>query len=71
MLEVQTFEYILKDEGGEIIGAYTSTDEPPMQGDIIDLSNMPGWEAAEVLGITMLLTKHDNTVVLKVKPAES
>jgi hypothetical protein len=39
-----------------------------MQGDIIYLSNIPGWEAAEVLGITMLLTKHDNTVVLKVRP---
>ena len=67
-LEAQTFEYILKDEDGGTIGGYTSTDEPPMQGDIIYLSNIPGWEAAEVLGSTLLLTRHDNTVVLKVRP---
>lgn len=68
-LEVHTFEYILKDEDGRAIGEYTSTDEPPGQGDIIYLSNIPGWKAAEVLGSTMLLTRHDNTVVLKVRPA--
>ena len=71
MLEVQTFEYVVKDEDGEIIGKYTSTDEPPMKGDIIDLSKLPHWEAAEVLGVTMMLTDHDNTVVLKVRPAET
>jgi len=63
------FEYILKDENGETIGEYTSTDEPPMQGDIIYLSNIPGWKAAEVLGSSILLTRRDNTVVLKVRPA--
>jgi hypothetical protein len=68
-LEVQTFDYILKDENGGTIGAYTSTDEPPMQGDIIHLSTIPGWKAVKVLGITMLLAKHDNMVVLKVRPA--
>jgi len=70
MLEVQTFEYVVKDEDGEIIGKYTSTDEPPMKGEIIDLSKLPHWEAAEVLGVTMMLTDHDNTVVVKVRPAE-
>jgi hypothetical protein len=68
MLEVQTFDYVVKDEDGEIIGRYTSADEPPMKGDMIDLSNLAHWEAAEVLGVTMMLTKHDNTVVLKVRP---
>jgi hypothetical protein len=70
MLEVQTFEYVVKNEGGEILGKYTSTDEPPTKGDIIDLSNLPHGQAAEVLAVTMLLTKHDNTVVLRVRPAE-
>ena len=69
MLEIQTFDYVVKGEDGKIIGKYTSTDEPPMKGDIIDLSKLPDWEAAEVLGVTMMLTKHDNTVVLKVRPA--
>ena len=71
MLEAQTFDYVVKDEDGEIIGLYSSTDEPPMKGDIIDLSSLPHWGAAEVLGVTMLLTKHDNTVVLNVRPAAS
>ena len=69
-LEIQTFAYILKDEDGKMISEYTSTDEPPTQGDIIYLSNIPGWEAMEVLGSTMHLTRHDNTVVLKVRPVE-
>ena len=68
MLETQTFDYVVKDEDGEILSMYTSTDEPPVKGDIIDLSNLPRWEAAEVLGVTMMLTKHDNTVVLNVRP---
>ena len=41
-----------------------------MRGDMINLSNLPPWETAEVLGVTMMLTRHDNTVVLKVRPAE-
>ena len=69
MLGIQTFDYVVKDEGGEIIGKYTSTDEPPMKGDIIDLLNIPDWKAAEVLGVTMMLTNDENTVVLKVRPA--
>jgi len=69
ILAVQTFDYVVKDEDGEIIGKYTSTEEPPMKGEIIDLSNLPHGEAAEVLGVTMMLTDHDNTVVLKVQPA--
>jgi hypothetical protein len=69
MLGIQTFDYVVKDEDGELIGTYTSTDEPPMKGDIIDLSNLPPWGDAEVLGVTMMLTDHDNTVVLKVRPA--
>ena len=71
MPEVQTFDYVVKDEDGKILGVYTSTDEPPMKGDIIDLSNLLSWEAAEVLGITMLLIKHDYTVILKVRSAET
>ena len=70
IVEVQTFDYIVKDEDGEILGKYTSTDEPPMKGEIIDLSKLPHGEAAEVLGVTMMLTEHDNTVVLKVRPSE-
>jgi hypothetical protein len=69
MLEAQTFDYVVKDEAGEILSEYTSTDEPPMKGDIIELSNLPPWKAAEVLAVTMLLTKRDNTVVLRVRPA--
>jgi len=68
MLEAQTFDYVVKDEDGEILGKYSSTDEPPMKGDLIDLSSLPHWKAAEVLGVTMMLTAHDNTVVLKVRP---
>jgi hypothetical protein len=69
MLGVQTFDYVVKDEDGELIDTYTSTDEPPMKGDILDLSSLPHWEAAEVLGVTMMLTDRDNTVILKVRPA--
>lgn len=69
MLEAQTFDYVLKDEDGEILGTYTSTDEPPVKGDVIDLPSLPDLEAAEVLGVTMMLTKEDNTVELKVRPA--
>ena len=68
MLEAQTFDYVVKDQDGEILGTYSSTDEPPMKGDLIELSSLPHWKAAEVLGVTMMLTKHDNTVVLKVRP---
>ena len=68
MLEPQTFDYVVKDEDGEILGTYTSTHEPPLKGDIIDLPSLPQWEAAEVLGVTMMLAKHDNTVVVKVRP---
>ena len=67
-LEAQTFDYVVKDEDGEILGEYSSTNEPPMKGDMIDLSSLPHWKAAEVLGVTMMLTAHDNTVVLKVRP---
>ena len=38
MLEAQTFDYVVKDEDGEILGEYSSTNEPPMKGDMIDLS---------------------------------
>jgi hypothetical protein len=68
-LGVEMFEYVVKDEGGEILGEYTSTEEPPMKGDILDLSNLPHGETAEVLAVTMLLTRHDNLVVLTVRPA--
>ena len=68
MLEAQTFEYVVKDEDGEILGKYSSTDEPPMKGDLIELSSLPHWKAAEVLGVTMMLTKRDSTIELKVRP---
>jgi len=71
MLEVPAFDYVVKDEDGKLLGEYTSTDEPPMKVDIIDLSNLPHWKAAEVLAVTMLLTKRDNTIVLRVRPAGS
>ena len=70
MLNVQVFHYVVKNEDGQIIGKYTSTEEPPMRGELIDLEQFPHWEAAEVLGVTMLLSDHDNTVVLKVRPAD-
>lgn len=70
VLEVPTFQYILKNEAGETIAGYTSTDEPPVKGDVIKLHNIQDWESAEVLGVTMMLAKHYNMVVLKVRPAD-
>lgn len=70
MLEVQTFQYILQNEAGETIGGYTSTTEPPSKGDVIILHDIPDWESAEVLGVTMLLAKHYNEIVLKIRPAD-
>jgi hypothetical protein len=70
LLEVQTFQYIVQNEAREIIGRYTSTDEPPAKGDLIKLTDIPNWECAEVLGVTMLLAKHSNRIVLKVRPAD-
>ena len=70
MLEVQTFQYIIQNETGETLGGYTSTEEPPLNGDVIMLRDIPGWESAEVLGVTMLLAKHYNEIVLKVRPAD-
>ncbi len=69
VIEVQTFQYTVQNEAGESIGSYTSTDEPPAKGDVIKFSDIPNWEFAEVLGVTMLLTKHYNMIVLKVRPA--
>ena len=68
MLEAQKFDYVVKDEDGEVLGTYTSADEPPVKGDRIDLSSLPDCQAAEVLGVTMILTKHDSTVVVRVRP---
>jgi len=70
LLKVQTFQYTVQNEAGEIIGRYISTDEPPAKGDVIRLSDIPNWESAEVLGVTMLLAKHSNMIVLKVGPAD-
>ena len=70
VLEVQTFQYIVQNEAGETIGGYNSTDEPPVTGDVIQLPDVRNWEAAEVLGVTMMLSKHYNMIVLKVKPAD-
>ena len=41
MLEAQTFDYVVKDQDGEILGKYSSTDELPMKGEMIDLSSLP------------------------------
>ena len=68
MLETQTFDYLVKDEAGELLGTFTSADEPPVKGDIVDLPSLPHGQAAEVLGVTMMLTRQDNTVELKVRP---
>jgi hypothetical protein len=70
MLEVQTFQYIVENEVGETIGGYISTDEPPVKGDVIRLHDIPDWDSAEVLGVTMMLSKHYNRIVLKVRPAD-
>lgn len=70
MLEVPTFQYIVQNEAGEILGEYSSADEPPAKGDVIKLPAFSHWESAEVLGVTMMLAKHYNTVVLKVRPAD-
>ena len=70
VLEVQTFQYIVQNEARETIGGYTCTDEPPTKGDVIKLTNIRNRESAEVLGVTMMLAKHYNMVVLKVRPAD-
>lgn len=69
MLELLIFQYVIQNEAGETIGEYTSTDEPPLKGDVIKLHDPADWDAVEVLGVTMLLAKHYNNVVLKVRPA--
>jgi hypothetical protein len=70
MLEVQTFQYVVENEVGETIGGYISTDEPPVKGDVIRLHDIPDWDSAEVLGVTMMLSKYYNRIVLKVGPAD-
>ncbi len=70
LIEVQTFQYVIQNEAGEAIGGYTSTEEPPVKGDVIKLYDIPNWESAEVLGVTMMLAKHYNMIMLKVKPAD-
>ena len=70
MLEVQTFQYVVENEVGETIGGYISTDEPPVKGDVIRLHDIPDWDSAEVLGVTMMLSKYYNRIVLKVRPAD-
>jgi len=71
MLEVQTFQYVIQNEAGEIIGEYTSTEEPPVKGEVITLPDINHWESAEVLGVTMMLSKHSNMIMLKVRPEEA
>ena len=70
MIEVEMFQYVVQNEVGEIIGGYISTDEPPVKGDVIRLNDIPDWDSAEVMGVTMMLSKHSNTIVLKVRPAD-
>jgi hypothetical protein len=70
MIEVQTFQYVVQNEFGETIGGYSSTDEPPVKGDVINLHDIPDCDSAEVLGVTMMLSKHYNRIVLKVRPAD-
>ena len=71
MLETPTFDYVVKAENGESIGTYTSKTEPPMKGETIDLSKLPPWQTAEVLGVTMTLTDQGNTVIMTVRPVET
>ena len=70
MIEVQTFQYVVQNEFGETIGGYSSTDEPPVKGDVINFHDIPDCDSAEVLGVTMMLSKHYNMIVLKVRPAD-
>jgi len=70
MIEVEMFQYVVQNEVGEIIGGYTSTDEPPVKGDVIRLNDIADWDSAEVMGVTMMLSKHSNTIVLKVRPTD-
>lgn len=70
VLEVQTFQYLVQNEAGETVGGYNSTDEPPLKGDVIKLPDIPNWDSAQVLGVTMMLSKQYNMIVLKVRPAD-
>lgn len=70
VLEVQTFQYVVQNEDGDTIGGYTSTREPPVKGDVITLPDIDHLDSAEVLGVTMMLTKQYNMIVLKVRPAD-
>ena len=70
MIEVEMFQYVVQNEVGEIIGGYTSTDEPPEKGDVIRLNDIADCDSAEVMGVTMMLSKHSNTIVLKVRPTD-
>jgi hypothetical protein len=70
ILEAQTFQYIVQNESGETISGYTSTNEPPAKGDVIKLDEIDQRKSAEVLGVTMLLSKQSNMIVLKVRPTD-
>lgn len=70
VMDIETFEYIVKDEDGEIVGGYNSSDEPPLKGDIIHIPNARHWDWVEILAVSMLLGKHDNEVVLKVRKVD-
>ena len=70
VMDIEVFEYIVKDEDEEIVGGYTSSEEPPMKGDIIHIANTRQWDWVEILAVSMLLGKHDNQVVLKVRKVD-
>jgi len=65
----QVYEYLIRDEEGNNLGEYTSTDFPPFKGNIIRLNNIPNHEYAEVVGVVWMPSRETNTVVLKVKPS--
>ena len=67
VLDIETFDYIVKDEEGEIVGGYSSSEEPPLKGDLLHIANTRHWDWVEVLSVSMLLGKNDNQVVLKVR----
>ena len=70
VMDIETFEYIVKNEDEEIVGGYTSSEEPPMKGEILHLANLHHWDWVEILAVSMLLGKHENQVVLKVRKVD-
>ena len=63
------YRYVIKNEDGEQIGEYTTSEFPPFKGNVINLQNIPRYEYAEVVGVVWMTDKESNVVILKVKPS--